>query len=486
MIREFFKDMVKYLPGKVLPGLVGIFALPLMTRLLKPADYGVYVIIISSSTLLTILSTEWLAVSLVRFYPVFREKSNLPVFGTTVLWFGLLSVGTATVLGACVALLVPNVIGGRAAYVCAGLGQSAVGGVYAFLMALLVARRQATTHSAFAIWQQCVCLGIGLFVAWSTSLGVIGLLLGSICGILLAMPLLGRLAFRGILGGSVSTEAASSMAAYGFPIMATNVAYWGLRLSDRYILAHFRGEREVGLYAVSYSIAERSLYLIVSLVIMSSTPIAMEIWEKHGAQEAQKFVSRLTQHYFVMAVPAMVGLAMLGKPIVSILTTKEFHAGYRIVPLVAFSMFLMGVQRGFQLGLMFHKKTLTIMRVLLLTSVFNIVANLCLIPSYGFMGAGCSAAVSYLLFTLLMAYLSRSCFVWEFPWVPLFKSGISAGIMAVFLLGMMRLPGLPVVAGVVLAVGIGAVAYVLSMLVIGGVDRAKMFAMVQKRLRRDR
>ena len=43
MIRELIKDMVKYLSSYIAPALVGLIAVPILTRLFPPEEYRLYV-----------------------------------------------------------------------------------------------------------------------------------------------------------------------------------------------------------------------------------------------------------------------------------------------------------------------------------------------------------------------------------------------------------------------------------------------------------
>jgi O-antigen/teichoic acid export membrane protein len=342
------------------------------------------------------------------------------------------------------------------------------------MMQMLVARRRASAYSGFSVWQQCGGRSAGLISAGLLVGGVEGMLIGNIVALLFAFPLLTRCAFSGILGDRFSRSIAIETASYGFPLMATNLAGWALRLSDRYLLGAFRGEHELGLYAVSYSIADGSIYLIVSLLVLASAPIVMELWEKQGPEKTGRFITEITHYYLIVAIPAAVGLSLVGKLAVSTLATEDFHEGHKIIPLIAVSMLLMGLQRNFQIVLLFHKKTTMIMRLLFLTSGLNIALNLLLIPKFGFLGAGCSATISYSCLTFLMVRASRRLLVWNFPWRTALKSFAAAGLMSLVVLGFLDMSSLPSPITLLVSVGLGACAYAGVLFLLGEFRRPKI------------
>src|SRR6266550_8891404 len=62
-----------YLLARGLPGIVAFLAIPLFSRLLEPADYGRYALVLASVGLLNALLFQWLRLSLVRYLPAFKD-----------------------------------------------------------------------------------------------------------------------------------------------------------------------------------------------------------------------------------------------------------------------------------------------------------------------------------------------------------------------------------------------------------------------------
>lgn len=448
----------------MLPGIFGVLILPVLTRLFSPEEYGIYTIVLTTVSVLTILSTEWIGPSAIRFYSHFEKQGNLGTFGTTLLWMGGVSVAvTASLAGVVIGLLGTRLHADRG-YLYMGLALFVTTACASILLQVLVARRKATVYSFFSVWQQCVCVALGLCLAGFLSLGVKGMILATTVGIGVALPFLFARAFTGLTNGDFSRSAASAVMLYGFPLMITNLAAWGLHLSDRYVIQSVRGSHEVGLYAVSYSIADRSVSLILSLVALASGPIAMDLWEKQGAQQTRLFITKLTKYFLIIASPAAVGLSLLGEPVLRLLASPKYHEGYKIMPLIAASMFLLGLQRNFQLGLLFHKRTRTIMVILLVSSALNLALNLFLVPRWGFVGAGWSALVGYGLLALLVILTSRQCFVWSFPFDTLLRVLAALLLMGAVVCGVRYACGAHPAASVCLAVPLGAAAYSVALL----------------------
>ena len=211
------------------------------------------------------------------------------------------------------------------------------------------------------------------------NMSVEGMLWGIVIGIVCILPIFFKLSFENYPLNNYSKDLSKRFLLYGFPLVATNLAAWVLALSDRYMIEYYRGSHEVGLYSISYSLADRSILLIVSLLIITSQPIVMSLWENKGASETMIFIRDMTKLFLIITLPAVVGLSLLSETIIKLLAPKEYLDGYRIIPMVAASIFLFGLQRNFQLVLLFYKKTKLIMFLVLIAGFINVISNILLI-----------------------------------------------------------------------------------------------------------
>lgn len=466
MTGGFLKDVLRYIPARILPGIFGLLVLPLFTRLFNPGEYGVYTIILTTVGILTVVTNEWIGPSVIRFYSQYEKQNDLGSLGATLQYLGMASVGALSIIAAIGIWIWGSHAAMPVSYLWLGLILFIVTALAGLLLQLLVARRKANHYSFFTVWQQCICVVIGLSLAGLCSMGITGLLLGTILGIGLILPFLFRIAFHNISCGHYSKTAAGAIMSYGFPLMMTNLASLALRLSDRYVIQLFCGSHEVGLYSVSYSIADRSVSLVVSLLTLASGPIAMDLWEKEGVEQTRQFVHKVARFFLIVATPAAVGLSLLGKSILELLASSPFHGGYKIMPLIAASMFLLGLQRYFQLGLLFHKKTGIIMMILVASSALNIGLNFWLVPRGGFVAAGWTALAGYGVLTLLVIIVSRRYFTWIFPYRTLLKVVFSSLVMSGVIYGILGVFKSHSGVAICLAVIFGALSYGLVLLLI--------------------
>ena len=432
MTKNLFKDLIKYIPSLVIPAIVGLISIPIVTRLFLPADYGNYTLVLSTVTILTTI-VGWLSMSIVRFYPAYEKDKKLDVFYSTVLKWLFISIFGISVLALTILLVGKShiqgdlynlILIGIGVFICLSFSQT--------LLAFLRAKRSINLYAGFSIWKSVLAIGFGLILVIIFKFGIEGLLWGTILSIALILPWLWKKTINKFsLRKKTSRPLVIEMAKFGFPLVMGNLAYWVLTLSDRYILKFFRGAQEVGIYSASYAIGEKSILFFVSLFTLSAIPLAIRIWEKEGEEKSRIFNTNLTRYFLLICLPVVVGISILAKPILNILTGQKYFMGYTILPFLALSIFLNGSTMGFGNALGYYKKTKYIMWSLIIGGSVNLGLNFIFIPKYGYFAAAITTLIGYIVMVGLEIYFSRKFFIWKFPFKSMYKIICASGIMGI-------------------------------------------------------
>jgi O-antigen/teichoic acid export membrane protein len=493
MIRDFLKDLLKYLPANVVPAILGFISIPILTRLFAPADYGNYSLVMATVSILAIV-IGWLNTSIIRFHPAYERDGKLGVFYNGVIKLLLIT----TVVVAVVFLIVVVLLKSHMSTQLYNL--MLIGALLFVLMAsfqvlqqFLRARRQLYWYTGFSTWRSVAALGLGIALVMGFRFGVEGLLWGNALSLAVALPLLGRVSIGGkatLRARGLPESLTKEMAKYGFPLVVGNLAAWILSLSDRYVLEFFRGAHEVGIYSASYTVSEQSILLLASLFLLAAGPLSMNIWEKEGVAKSQEFISKTTRYYLIICLPAVVGLSVLAKPAIGVLTAAEYHEGYRIVALVMSGGFLLGLQQRFQAGLTFRKKTTHIMTATIMAGLLNLGLNFWLVPRFGYMAAAVTTLISYAFLLAVMVVVSRKYFVWDFPSKSLGKVALASAVMAAVVYPLGNWLTSSALVNLIVGVCIGVVVYFVVLFLLREptkVETQELRAMGRKifRIRRD-
>jgi O-antigen/teichoic acid export membrane protein len=433
MIGNIFKDMGKYLPAIIVPGIVSFFSIPIITRLFPPGEYGNYILVMSTISVLGTL-VGWLPVSTLRFYPAYKQDKRLDEIYDTVIIMTFITILISCLVFTGVLLLLKSRISEELYELMnTGIILFIVTSCFQVLIEFFRGARKISWYSGFKVWISITSVVFGILLVMVFDLNVSGLLWGSIVSGTIALPFLWILSPVKIhlCLKNVTLKLTSEMAKYGIPLVVGNLAAWILSLSDRYVLAIFLDSREIGIYSASYGISERSIMLIAALFSATSASIVFNIWEKEGEKKSREFVSLITRYYLLVCIPAVVGLSVIAKPFVSVLIEQKYQEGYKIIPFVVLGAFFLGLQQRFFPGFAFYKKTQLVMLSIILSGFLNLCLNFLLIPKFGYMAAAVTTLISYVFLLILIVILSRRYFIWEFPYKTLRNVVGASSIMGV-------------------------------------------------------
>jgi len=464
MIRGFAQDLAKYLPAQVAPAIVGLITIPILTRLFPPGEYGNYVLVLATVSVMTTI-VGWLSMAIIRFYPAYERDGRLQdIYSTVIIWLCISVLSLALIFGSTLFIVKKAFDDQLYHLMLVGIAVFVLNATFQVLQNFLRAKRKAGLYSGFFVWKSVAGLGIGIALVLLFGLGVEGLLWGSILAISFAFPILWKVAIeRQLVRGKTSIILTKEMAKYSFPLVVANLAAWILSLSDRYILELSRGAREVGIYSASYSISEKSILLLASLFLLSSGPISVIVWEKEGEQKSQDFISSVTRYYLLLCIPAVVGISILSRPIIEVFTGAGYRDGFRIMPFVALGGLFLGLQQRFQAGFVFYKKTHFIMIAIVVSGLVNVGLNLIFVPRYGYMAAAVTTLIGYTVLLAIMVISSRRYFVWEFPFRSLARAVIASSIMGVVVYPISNSVTSSTVINLILGICAGVIVYTLML-----------------------
>jgi O-antigen/teichoic acid export membrane protein len=211
---------------------------------------------------------------------------------------------------------------------------------------------------------------------------------------------------------------------YGFPLIFHGISLLILSMSDRFLIKQLISVETAGIYGIAYKFGMIMNMVLVTPFVQAWQPILFRL-ENHPEQRLT--YQRMALHFVQIATFAWLGLSVFAKYLVMWTTTPEYHAGISIIPLIAFSYVLYGLQNIFNAGALIHNETMKMMAYGLITALVNVALNVVLIPKWGMMGAAAVTVVSYLILMLMIFQLSQSRFAVNWRWEKM---------LAIFAVGM--------------------------------------------------
>jgi O-antigen/teichoic acid export membrane protein len=444
MERNFNRLLLTYLPARLLPALSGLILTPWITHLFNPAEYGYWALAAGVSDFLYALACSGIGAGVIRFFEAYRLKSQEDEFFASLaaaLGFAILPTFIASLVLLCLfrdhipASLYPLLQIGVLIFV--------VQSMFNMLSNLMVAQQRSSAFTIFQLLNRYGSMAVGLALVFFLGFRINGLLWGSLLVLAVCIPFMIFTLTKGVQVriSPVDRSHIRKLWSYGLPLALGNVAMWGLRLSDRYLIGYFRPESEIGIYSAAYNLSGKSIEILAALFGLSTFPFLVKIWESEGRQATEKALAQITRLYLLLGLPAAAGLSLFASPFISLFAASTYHEGYRVVAPVAFSAFFWELSLIAGSGLLIQKKTLAIATNQVLSALGNVGLNLLLLPRFGFIAAGLTTFAGYLVLFALQYYSARRYLAWRLSIKSLRNISIATLLMGSLSLWIYRLSG---------------------------------------------
>jgi O-antigen/teichoic acid export membrane protein len=387
--------------------LAPIILLSVLTKTTAAEGYGVWIQVTITADILPLLTTLGLTVSMMRLLAGvkirdevregFYASLSMALLSSALvsLTFYFLAEPLASILfdgNTAVATILPAIIFVASFnYVCLG-----------YFRAMQQIKRFAF-FTAFLPCCSIVIVSTFVLLGYGISGAVLGLLLAQLLlSFLLAIKIVSEL---GVALPKFSH--ARSYLALGLPTVPSNLSYWIVNSSDRYVISIFLGAAAVGYYSPGYTVGY-CIVLAVSPVSIILLPTLSAYFENHRIDQVKTTLSYCLKYFLALAIPAAFFLSLLSKQILTVLTTPDIAAqGYAVTPYITASALLFGVYGLVGNVLVLEKRTYVLATIWLLAAVLNLALTLFLVPRIGIIGAAIATLFAFACVFALVAYYAR-------------------------------------------------------------------------------
>ncbi len=468
-MRQMLRDLIAYLPTRVVPGALGLALVAILTRLFPPHEYADWALFQTVNALFLTVSIAWLGSSAARFLPAAKsEKEAARLARLLARWGAAAVLATLALLAAAFWAAGPRLPATFRALAPVAAPALVCVAITELILALLRGRREVGRYTALSLWSTigAFAVGLGLVAGWG--LRVEAMIWGLLAAAVTAAPWGLRRALGAPPGaGAVPAETAVEIVRYGLPALVINVLTWALSVSDRYLLELMRGPHEMGVYAAAYSLAERPIFFINSAFLVATTPLGFAVWEQEGLQRSREYLAQLTRTYLLVGLPAAVGLGVLAVPLTAVLVGAQFREGADIIAPVAAGALLVGLAQRYTLPFGFHKRTGALMACYLAAAALNVALNVAAIPRWGYRGAAFTTLAGYAALLAATWFASRRFYTWAFPFATFARAAAGAAVMGAGVWALVRWAPLPSWALLAGGVAGGAACYGAVLLALG-------------------
>jgi O-antigen/teichoic acid export membrane protein len=218
---------------------------------------------------------------------------------------------------------------------------------------------------------------------------------------------------------------------FGAVLMPTAYAMWALNLSDRLFLAYYRTLSDIGIYSVAYNLGYIMVILFYGPIWTLYPPAATKAWEEGNIVQIQDLFQKSAKLTLGLLIPGIVGIALIGKPLILHLSNSEFLPGAPLMPLIALGYLFLMVGSFWSVNLSLGMKQKISGFSSIGAALLNILLNWLLIPPWGITGAALSTLFAFSLQFGIDFWFGRKILTLHIPFDFIKKSLISSAVMSV-------------------------------------------------------
>ena len=185
----------------------------------------------------------------------------------------------------------------------------------------------------------------------------------------------------------------------GLPFIPNVLAFWIMISANRWILLHYSGLEDVGIYSLAFRITAVFEPLFIEPFLAAYTPVLLKKFQ--DGQYEQGFMVRiagiLSFFFFAGWMLQQAGDWVVG---------EEFRASTALVPPLALAYAFNLIAQSSSLILIHQKKVRLLLLCVLAGSLTGIIMNFVLVPSYGAMGSAVSTLSGHAVWAFNVVTLS--------------------------------------------------------------------------------
>jgi len=422
------KNSIIYILAKALPALAAFLALSIYTHLLSPEEYGLYTLIFTAAVFTHNTVFNWISMATMRFWSNKNYTDETFVSSIAMAYSKILLLMSVLLF---ISLFIYWNSEVRV-WIFSGFILTITLAFFTIAQTFFNAQIKPEKYAILTIITSLSTLGLGVSLAY-LGYGAIGIVSGMAIGFLLPSFIMSLNTWRLAKRASYDHTLFKKLLVYGLPLASAAVLEEFTKSADRFMLAALQDKAQAGMYAVGYDLSGNSIFMLMTAINLAAYPVIIKLLETESQQAAYDYFKKYTVLLLGIAIPAVIGLMLVGANLVQLVIGSEYHETVTLLlPWITLALLLLGLQvfyfdLAFQLG----NYPMGIVKIGIFIALANLLLNYYLIPTMGSQGAAIATISSFALGSLLSLIFGRKHFKLPFPFADFIKI-----ITATFVMGL--------------------------------------------------
>lgn len=404
------KNLIGFSFGPLISLVIGFLSVPIITRIVTPAEYGYGVLFLIITNLIFIVSSLGMDQSFIRYY--YEEKNKLKLFIQCImisLFGGVLTTIVLFVFKDYIISIFFEKLSLKEQFLTYSCLVSSIfiNTFFRFFQLIIRMEQKGAIFSLTQIALKSFEITFFFIFLHIFSNHIYALVLSQIMNIAIVLIFLYPIVFK-ILFKSTHDKKnifkksfedkhqIKSMVKYGAPFIGTLLLAWSFQFIDRTLLSLLSNSKQVGLYSSAFKISS----LLVSIQVIFTTYWIPMVLKKVNSTNFNAFL--LKSLNIITPIVIFIGLLlMVLKESIVNLFGGDFAEASILIPFVLAFPIMYTISEITSIGILIGKKTVYSLYINLITLIVGTLLNFHLIDNYGGVGAAIGTSIIYLVFYIL-------------------------------------------------------------------------------------
>src|SRR5690625_4375711 len=399
---KLLKDTILYAVANFGSSILSFLMIPLYTYYFTTSEYGLWDIVVTTSTLLTPFITFELVAAVYRWLIEEKEIDKRKKIITTGLFMILRNLVMFNILGL-IAIHILNIPFGWQAlfFINVSIASS-------FMQQCARGLGHNKLFASLGIIQTTITVAFNLLFIFALELRIGAFFYSSIIASLFVVFFVWKIMSfsQYITSSAYSAILKKSLLAYSIPIIPGAASWWIMTMSDRYFITAFLGIEYNGIYAVANKIP--ALLLMINSVFFLAWKDSAII--EFSAKDKNDYYSKVFQYFFRLMATSVIMLTLITKPILWFAISADFYSSWKYIGILLVAALFNACALFWSAGYHGAKKTKVIFVTSFVGALVNVIVNLILIKYIGLYAVVISSLIAFSVVWLIRAFASNHYF----------------------------------------------------------------------------
>lgn len=405
-VNRIKNDAALYAVGSILAKIASFLLLPIYTRYLTTAEYGIIELVeLTINVTAIMVGLGAISGAMIRIYHEYDDLNNkkLVVSSTLIsvffVSFFLLALGI--VFSEYISIKILHDIRYSRLVSLAFVGVLLSSQIETSLVYMRI-KEKALFFVIYSFIQLIIMISLNIYFIVFAGLGVWGFVYSKLITFSLGMLFLWFIIFKEIRL-SFNYDIFRKILSFGAPLIAMSVAFFIIHFSDRFFLSHYATMDDVGIYSLGYKFGFLITFLVGEPFGRAWNAQLFAYVKEEGWKER---FSKVFFFFFLALSIVWLGLSVFGYDVISIVAAPSFRGAASIIPGIALAYLFRELGDFFKNILFINKRSGLVSKIAIICAVINLLANFFLIQAFGMIGAVLSTIITWFSYMILLYYFS--------------------------------------------------------------------------------